>query len=337
MMSASRFKALMLKEADDGVAPSIEWLGVDDLPDGDVVVDVHYSSINYKDAMALANRGIIRTFPAIPGIDLAGVVATSADARFRPGDPVVLTGWGLGERRWGGFTQVERVNADWLVPLPPGLTLRQAMGIGTAGLTSMLCVLALEHHDVRPASGEILVTGASGGVGSLAIVILSQLGYRVVAMTGRPGHDSYLKSLGASRTIGRDDYVTPRKPGRHGMEPELFAGVVDTVGGPVLSTALARLSYGGCVAVCGLVGGIELETTVFPFLLRGVTVAGIDSVRCPTPRRVEAWQRLAQCVPGALLDGMIREVPLEQVVDAAGELAKGQGHGRTVVNLRAAP
>ncbi len=334
-MSASRFKALMLKETDGVVAPSIEWLGVDDLPDGDVTVDVHYSSINYKDAMALANRGIIRTFPAIPGIDFAGVVATSATSRFRPGDAVVLTGWGLGERRWGGFTQVERVDADWLVPLPPGLTLRQAMGIGTARLTSMLCVLALERHDVRPASGEILVTGASGGVGSLAIVILAQLGYTVVAMTGRPGNEAYLKSLGAARTIGRDDYAGALKPGRHGMEPELFAGVVDTVGGPVLSSALARLAYGGCVAVCGLVGGIELETTVFPFLLRGVSVVGIDSVRCPIPRRIEAWQRLAQCVPRAALDAMLREVPLEGVVEAAGDLAKGQGQGRTVVDLRA--
>ncbi|CAN7294081.1 acryloyl-CoA reductase [Trinickia sp. LjRoot230] len=334
-MSESRFKALLMKETGGSIAPSIEWLNINDLPDGDVVVDVHYSSLNYKDAMALANRGIIRTFPAIPGIDLAGIVRTSASARFRPGDAVVLTGWGIGERYWGGFTEVERVKSDWLVPLPAGLTLRQAMGVGTAGLTSMLCALALEKHDVRPTSGEILVTGASGGVGSLAIVILARLGYTVVAMTGRPENEAYLKSLGASRTIGRDDYSAPLKPGRGGMEPELFAGVVDTVGGPVLSSAIARLAYGGCAAVCGLVGGIDLDTTVFPFLLRGITLAGIDSVRCPTPRRLEAWERLAQCLPGPAFDATIREVTLEQLVDAAGELARGQGHGRTVVNLQA--
>lgn len=257
-MNAPQFKALLLNSEDGKVFPEIVELTPEQLPDGDVLIDVHYSSLNYKDAMALGNKGIIRKFPTVPGIDLAGVVRESADARYRPGDAVVLTGWGIGERFWGGFAQMARVKADWLVPLPAGLSLKQAMQIGTAGLTAMLCVQAIEHQGVRPESGEVLVTGASGGVGSVAVALLAELGYRVCAMT-RPGQEDYLRQLGAARTIDRTALAEGARPGRQAMEVETFAGAVDTVGGATLAAIIARLNYRGAVAACGLVGGVDLE------------------------------------------------------------------------------
>lgn len=331
-MSTPNFKALVLKSEDGKVFPSIDQLTLDALPEGDVVIDVRYSSINYKDAMAIGNRGIIRKFPAIPGIDFAGTVRTSANPAYKPGDAVVLTGWGVGERHWGGYSQVARVKSEWLVPLPAGLGLKQSMQIGTAGLTAMLCVQALEHQGVRPDSGPVLVTGASGGVGSVAVAVLAKLGYEVWAMT-RPDQADYLTSLGAKKIVGRNDFA-PSKPSRPILEAETFAGVVDTVGGQTLAALIARVAYRGSIASCGLVGGTDVDTTVFPFILRGVNLLGVDSVRCPTPVRLQAWQRLAQDLPLATLDHASREIALEQVPEIAAELLDGRGHGRVVVNLQ---
>lgn len=331
-MSTPNFKALVLKSEDGKVFPSIDQLTLDALPEGDVVIDVRYSSINYKDAMAIGNRGIIRKFPAIPGIDFAGTVRTSANPAYKPGDAVVLTGWGVGERHWGGYSQVARVKSEWLVPLPAGLGLKQSMQIGTAGLTAMLCVQALEHQGVRPDSGPVLVTGASGGVGSVAVAVLAKLGHEVWAMT-RPDQADYLTSLGAKKIVGRNDFA-PSKPGRPILEAETFAGVVDTVGGQTLAALIARVAYRGSIASCGLVGGTDVDTTVFPFILRGVNLLGVDSVRCPTPVRLQAWQRLAQDLPLATLDHASREIALEQVPEIAAELLDGRGHGRVVVNLQ---
>ncbi|MGE5384690.1 MAG: oxidoreductase [Betaproteobacteria bacterium] len=329
---STNFKALVLKSEDGKVFPSIDQLTLEALPEGDVVIDVRYSSINYKDAMAIGNRGIIRKFPAIPGIDFAGTVRTSANPAFKPGDAVVLTGWGVGERHWGGYSQVARVKSEWLVPLPAGLDLKQSMQIGTAGLTAMLCVQALEHQGVRPDAGPVLVTGASGGVGSVAVAVLAKLGYEVWAMT-RPDQGDYLASLGAKKIVGRNDFA-PSKPGRPILEAETFAGVVDTVGGQTLAALIARVAYRGSIASCGLVGGTDVDTTVYPFILRGVNLLGVDSVRCPTPVRLQAWQRLAQDLPLAMLDHASREIALEQVPEIAAELLEGRGHGRVVVDLQ---
>lgn len=325
------FKALVLKNENGQVFPVIERLTPDDLPEGDVLVQVHYSSINYKDAMALGNRGIIRKFPAIPGIDLAGIVLESANPDYKAGDAVVLTGWGVGERHWGGYSQMARLRAEWLVHLPAGLDLKQSMQVGTAGLTAMLCVQALEHQGVTPGTGPVLVTGASGGVGSVAVAILTSLGYTVWAMS-RPGQEDYLKSLGASRIVGRDDFA-PSKPGRPILEAETFAGVVDTVGGPTLAALIARVAYRGSIASCGLVGGTDVDTTVYPFILRGVNLLGIDSVRCPAPVRQAAWGRIASRLPLTMFAQASREITLEQVPEIAAELLDGRGHGRVVVKL----
>ncbi len=332
-MSDMEFKALLLKSEAGEVRPIIERIGLNVWPDGDTVVDVHYSSINYKDAMAIGNRGIIRKFPAVPGIDLAGIVRESANPAFRPGDAVVLTGWGIGERHWGGFSQVARVQSGWLVPLPAGLTLKQTMQVGTAGLTAMLCVEALEHAGLRPATGPVLVTGASGGVGSVAVAVLARLGYEVWAMS-RPDQADYLTALGASRIVGRDDFA-PAKPGRPVLEAETFPGVVDTVGGATLANLLARVAYRGSVAACGLVGGTDVDTTVYPFIIRGVNLLGIDSVRCPTPVRQQAWQRIARDLPLSIFERASREIALEAVPGVAAEVLAGHGHGRVVVNLHA--
>lgn len=331
-MSTQNFKALVLKNEDGKVFPVIEQLTLEALPEGDVVVDVQYSSINYKDAMAIGNRNIIRKFPAIPGIDFAGIVRQSANPQYKAGDAVVLTGWGVGERHWGGYSQVARVKSEWLVPLPAGLSLKQSMQVGTAGLTAMLCVQALEHQGVKPGAGPVLVSGASGGVGSVAVAILAGLGHEVWAMS-RPGQEDYLKGLGAAKIVGRDEFA-PSKPGRPILEAETFAGVVDTIGGPTLAALIARVAYRGSVASCGLVGGTDLDTTVFPFILRGVNLLGIDSVRCPTPVRQAAWESIAQRLPLAMFEQASREIALEQVPEIADELLAGQGHGRVVVNLQ---
>ena len=332
-MVASRFKALVLEQQDRQLTAAIRTLGVEDLPAGDVLVKVEYSSINFKDAMAIGNRGIIRKFPAVPGIDLAGEVVSSEHPGHKPGDKVILTGWGMGERFWGGFSQYARVQGECLVPLPAGLTTRQAMAHGTAGLTAALCVAALLRNGVRPADGEVLVTGATGGVGSIAVALLARLGFQVAAMTGKPEQAAFLQELGATRLVGRDALATPSKPGRFVLEPETFAAAVDTVGGPTLAAIVAGLKYGGSVAACGLVGGVEVDTHVFPFILRGVNLLGIDSVRCPTPRRLEAWTTLARDLPAAVLEGLTREIELEQVPAEAARILAGQARGRVLVRL----
>ena len=332
-MTDLRFKALVLRQQDKQLSVSVEELGLQELPAGEVLVRVAYSSLNYKDAMALGNRGIIRNFPAVPGIDFAGTVVQSGNPAYAEGDQVVLTGWGVGERFWGGLSQYARVPGDFLVPLPAGMTLRQAMAIGTAGLTAMLSVLALERQGLTPADGPVLVTGATGGVGTVAVALLAQLGYEVVAMSGKPEQAGFLKALGASSLVDRDAYAVPGKPGRFILEPETFAAAVDSIGGATLASILARLKYGGSVAACGLVGGVEFDTHVFPFILRGVNLLGIDSVRCPQRTRLAAWQRLARDLQAPVLAGITREIGLDQVLAEARKMLQGQACGRVVVAL----
>ena len=332
-MHTDQFNAFVLEQDGPQVVPRLRKLSLGELPDGDVLVQVHYSSLNFKDSMALANKGIIRKFPAVPGIDLAGIVVESLNPAYKAGDQVVLTGWGVGERHWGGYSQYARVKAEWLVPLPAGLTLLQAMQVGTAGFTAMMCVEAIEHMGITPGSGPIAVTGASGGVGSVALSILAKLGYEAWAMTNREDQADHLKSQGAAKVVMRQDYLTPSRPGRHTMEPETFAGAIDTVGGDTLSALIARVSYGGAIAMCGLVGGTTVDTTVFPFILRGISVLGIDSVRCPTPIRLRTWQRIAQDLPLDRLANASRVIGLDEVVQVADDMQKGCAVGRNVVRL----
>ena len=281
-------QALILEQQDGKTLASVQTLEESRLPEGDVTVDVHWSSLNYKDALAITGKGkIIRNFPMIPGIDFAGTVRTSEDPRFHAGQDVLLTGWGVGENHWGGLAEQARVKADWLVALPKGLDSRKAMVIGTAGFTAMLCVMALEEAGIRPQDGEIVVTGASGGVGSTAVALLHKLGYQVVAVSGRESTHDYLRQLGASRILGRDEFAESRP-----LEKQLWAGAIDTVGDKVLAKVLAQMNYGGCVAACGLAGGFALPTTVMPFILRNVRLQGVDSVMTPPARRAQAWQRL---------------------------------------------
>ncbi|RIH88151.1 Acrylyl-CoA reductase AcuI [Meiothermus luteus] len=324
------FRALVV-ESSDPQSARIRQASLDELPPGDVLVRVAYSSLNYKDGLAITGAGkVIRSFPMVPGIDLAGVVLESASAHFKPGDAVLLTGYGIGERHWGGMAELARVRSEWLVPLPEGLTLKEAMGIGTAGFTAMLAVMALEAHGVDK-TREVLVTGAAGGVGSLAVALLARLGYRVVASTGRLSEEGYLRSLGAAEVIERSLLSAPARP----LESERFAGAVDTVGGAVLAGVLPRVAYGGSVAACGNAGGPRLETTVFPFILRGVNLLGVDSVMCPREQRLLAWQRLAQELPKPLLEAMVRTVELEEVPALAQAILQGQVRGRVVVRLAA--
>lgn len=322
------FKALVVESGDPYTA-QIRQARLDELPPGEVLVRVAYSSLNYKDGLAITGAGkVIRNFPMVPGIDLAGTVLESASPEYKPGDPVILTGWGVGERHWGGLSELARVRAEWLVPLPEGLTLKQAMGIGTAGFTAMLAVMALEAHSIDPAR-EVLVTGAAGGVGSLAVALLAQRGYRVVASTGRLSEEAYLKSLGASEILDRAVLSAPGKP----LESERFGGAVDTVGGAVLAGVLPRMAYGGSVAACGNAGGVKLETTVFPFILRGVNLLGIDSVMCPKEKRLLAWQRLARELPKPLLEATLQTASLEEVPVLAQAILQGRVRGRVVVKL----
>jgi acrylyl-CoA reductase (NADPH) len=325
------FKALVLHEADGKVAPRIETLDEAQLPEGEVTVAVEYSTLNYKDGMVLSGIGrLVRTYPHVPGIDFAGTVTQSADGRFKPGDKVVLTGWRVGEMHWGGYAERARIKADWLVPLPAELTTRQAMAVGTAGFTAMLAVIALERHGLKPGAGEVLVTGASGGVGSTAIALLAKLGHQVVASTGRLAEGDYLKSLGAAELIDRA--TLSEKPARP-LDRERWAGAVDAVGGNTLATVLTQLKYMGSVASCGLAGGSDLPATVIPFLLRGVNLLGIDSVMCPMGPRLEAWQRLARDLPLDKLESMIEEVPLAGLPALASKILAGGIRGRTVVKV----
>jgi acrylyl-CoA reductase (NADPH) len=325
------FRALVLREAEGKIGAAIETVAETDLPPGDVTVDVEYSTLNYKDGMILKGIGrLVRKFPHVPGIDFAGTVAQSASPDYRPGDKVVLTGWRVGEIAWGGFAEKARVAASQLVKLPPGVTTKRAMAIGTAGLTSMLAVMALEEHGLKPGEGEVLVTGAAGGVGGVAISILAKLGHRVTASTGRPETHDYLRYLGAATFLDRAELAkTPTRP----LDSERWAGAIDAVGGTTLATVLTQLKYRASVASCGLAGGSELATSVVPFLLRGVNLLGIDSVMCPLPLRRAAWARLAADLPTDKLDAMTETIPLEALPEAAGRILKGGVRGRLVVAL----
>lgn len=322
------FDAILIEKSDAGQSARLSSIEPTQLPAGDVLVDVAWSTLNYKDALAMTGASpVVRSFPMVPGIDFAGIVAESADPSFRPGDRVVLNGWGVGEKHWGGLAGKARVSGSWLVPLPEGISLRRAMAIGTAGYTAMLCVMALERHGVTPESGETLVTGAAGGVGSVAVALLAALGYRVAAVTGRTAEADYLASLGAQAIIDRGELT---QPGR-ALAKERWAGAIDVVGGIVLANVLASMRYRGTVAACGLAGGMDLPTTVAPFILRGVTLAGVDSVMCPKPERLTAWQRLARDLDLAKLDAMTTEVPLGEVVAMAPHFLDGRVRGRVVV------
>jgi acrylyl-CoA reductase (NADPH) len=318
-----------------GMGPaSLVELDDDDLPEGDVTVEVAYSSLNYKDGLAVTGTArIVRTWPMVCGIDLAGTVSASSSPAWQEGDEVVVTGWGLSETHPGGYTERQRVSSDWLVARPAGLTLAQTMAIGTAGLTAMLCVLALEDHGLTPETGgEVLVTGAAGGVGSVAIAILAQLGYTVVAATGRPETHEYLQGLGARSFVARQDLaVDAARP----LESERWTAAIDSVGSTTLGTVLRQTRYGGAVAACGLAGGNDLPVTVLPFMLRGVSLLGIDSVRCPTARRRQAWARLASDLPVDRLDAITTVAALAQVPALAEEILAGRTTGRVVIDVRA--
>ncbi|QYJ82209.1 acrylyl-CoA reductase (NADPH) [Shewanella aegiceratis] len=325
------FKALVLTQLDRQTQADVKLLPESDLPEGEVLVEVSYSSLNYKDGLAITGLGkIIREFPMVPGIDFAGVVSESADPRFQPGDEVILTGWGVGENHWGGMAEKARVKADWLVPMPKGCDGAKAMMIGTAGLTAMLCVQALQQAGVTPEQGDVLVTGASGGVGSVAVTLLAQLGYRVVASSGRVEvNGDWLKALGASEVIDRSELEQDSRP----LEKQRWAGVVDTVGNKVLATALAQMQYGGSAAICGLAGGFALPTTVMPFILRGVNLLGIDSVACPIDKRVKAWQQVLDLLPESYYQQACQTISLEQLGEYAAKIVKGKVTGRVLVKV----
>ncbi|MBU3035233.1 acryloyl-CoA reductase [Tritonibacter mobilis] len=328
------FKALvMTKDADSGKASAaIEELNEDQLPDGEVTVAVDYSTVNYKDGLCLSPKGggLVRNYPHVPGIDFAGTVEASSDDRYKPGDKVVLTGWRVGEAHWGGYSQKARVKADWLVPLPGGITARQAMAVGTAGFTAMLAVMALEDHGLKPGNGPVLVTGAAGGVGSVATAILAHLGYEVAAVTGRPETADYLKSLGATQIVPRTDLnETVKRP----LESETWAGCVDAVGGEMLARVLGQMKYGASVAAVGLAGGAALPATVIPFLLRGVNLLGIDSVMQPFENRQRAWQRIATDLPMEKLDAMVHPATLADLPKLGADILAGQVQGRVVVDV----
>jgi acrylyl-CoA reductase (NADPH) len=327
------FQALLLEQVDGQQRASIQELSPEALPAGDVTIQVAYSSLNYKDGLAVTGKGkIVRQFPMVPGIDLAGTVVESSSPAYKPGEQVVLTGWGVGERYWGGFAQMARVKSEWLVPLPAGLSMQQAMAIGTAGLTAMLCVLALERAGLKPGGREVLVTGAGGGVGSVAVALLAKLGYQVIASTGRPEVHEYLCSLGAAGFIDRKELS---EAGSKPLASERWGGAVDAVGGQTLANLLAAMAYGSSVAACGLAGGSSLPTTVLPFILRGVNLLGVDSVHCPLERRQEAWGRLATDLPAEALAGITQVVGLGEVPALSEAILQGQVRGRVVIDLHA--
>ena len=328
------FKALIVEKGEDGAtSASVQEIDEARLPDGDVTVAVEFSTVNYKDGLCVGpGGGLVRNYPHVPGIDFAGTVESSSDVRYKPGDKVVLTGWRVGEASWGGYSQKARVKADWLVPLPDGLSTRSAMAVGTAGFTAMLAVMALEDHGLSPEKGEVLVTGAAGGVGSVATAILANLGYQVAAVTGRPETEDYLKGLGASRIVAREELAeTVKRP----LETETWAGCVDAVGGAMLARVLGQMQYGASVAAVGLAGGAGLPATVIPFLLRGVNLLGIDSVMQPYDNRVRAWKRVASDLPMDKLEEMIRPATLEDLPGLGADILKGKVKGRVVVDVNA--
>ena len=328
------FNALVVEKNEDGkTSAAVQSITEDQLPEGNVTVAVEYSTVNYKDGLCVGpGGGLVRDYPHVPGIDFAGTVEASDDARYKAGDKVVLTGWRVGEVHWGGYAQKARVNADWLVPLPDGLTTRQAMAVGTAGFTSMLAVMALEDHGLKPGNGPVLVTGAAGGVGSVATAILANLGHEVAGVTGRPETADYLKSLGATQIVAREELnETTKRP----LERETWAGCVDAVGGEMLARVLGQMNYGASVAAVGLAGGAALPATVIPFLLRGVNLLGIDSVMQPYDNRLRAWQRIASDLPMDKLEAMIQPATLADLPGLGSDILKGQVKGRVVVDVNA--
>ncbi len=329
----TKTRCLLLTQQEGRTSASIESVPIASIPNGgDVLVNVTYSSINYKDALAVTGRGkIIRgEFPFVPGIDLAGTVVESDNRLFTPGDEVIATGWGLGENSWGGYTEYQRVRSEWLVPVPAGIDLRTAMAFGTAGLTAMLAVTSIEANGIDPSDGEVVVTGATGGVGSMAILILAALGYTVVASTGKPDAHAYLRRLGASTIIDRG--ILSAGAARP-LDTGSWAAAIDSVGGSTLSAILSRIKRHGVVASCGLVGGAEFESTVYPFILRGVSLVGIDSNTCPSALRTSAWERIARILPGNDVLQTVRMVQLQDVADACEEVLAGRITGRIVVSV----
>ncbi|MBN8530701.1 MAG: oxidoreductase [Alphaproteobacteria bacterium] len=319
-------RAILIEK--DGVA--LKDIPESALPEGDVTVAIEYSTLNYKDGLALTGAApVVRKFPMIPGVDFAGTVTASAHGDFKPGDKVILNSWGVGELHWGGLAQQARVKGDWLIPLPSAFTTRQAMAIGTAGYTAMLCILVLEAHGVSPQNGEVAVSGASGGVGSVAIAVLAKLGYTVAAITGKPQEEAYLKGLGASVILDRHELPAVPKP----LEKERWAGAVDTVGGVVLSALCAQMRYHGVIAACGLAGGAAFAGNVMPFILRGVMLAGVESVYVPKEQRIVAWNRLARDLELRHVESMMHEIGLEDALKLAPDLIAGKRHGRIVVNV----
>jgi acrylyl-CoA reductase (NADPH) len=327
---AVMINAILIERDPPPYRASLKKLDESQLPAGDVTVRVEYSTLNYKDALAITGKGpVVRHFPMVPGIDLAGTVEESSNPSYKSGDKVLLNGWGVGESHWGGLAQRVRVKADWLIPLPGALTARQAMAVGTAGYTAMLSVMALERHGITPGDGEILVTGAAGGVGSVAVTLLSKLGFRVVAMTGRPAEADFLKQLGAAEILDRAPFAGAGKP----LAKERWAAAIDVVGSHTLANVCASLRYGGVVAACGLAGGMDFPGTVAPFILRGITLVGIDSVMRPRPDRVEAWRRLSRDLEVNKLELLAEEISLAQALERAGLFLQGQVRGRIVVDV----
>ncbi|WP_354546106.1 acryloyl-CoA reductase [Roseovarius sp. MBR-78] len=329
------FNALVVEKDEESgkTSAAVKEISVDDLPQGEVLVAVEYSTVNYKDGLCIGpGGGLVRKYPHVPGIDFAGVVEASEDDRYKPGDRVVLTGWRVGEAHWGGYAQKARVMADWLVPLPEGLDSRAAMAVGTAGFTAMLAVMALEDHGLKPGHGPVLVTGAAGGVGSVATALLASLGHEVAGVTGRPETADYLKSLGATQIVPREDLAeTVKRP----LESETWTGCVDVVGGAMLARVLGQMKYGASVAAVGLAGGAGLPATVIPFLLRGVNLLGIDSVMQPYANRLRAWERIARDLPMDRLEAMVVPATLADLPQLGADILKGQVRGRVVVDVNA--
>lgn len=324
------FKGILIEKDESGYRAGLQDIDESQLPAGDVTVRVSHSTLNYKDGLAITGKGpVVRKFPMVPGIDLVGTVEDSTHPDYKPGDAVLLNGWGVGENHWGGLAQKARLNGHWLVPLPTNFTPQQAMSIGTAGYTAMLCVLALERHGVTPSAGEILVTGAAGGVGSVATAVLSKLGYTVIAVSGRPEEAAYLKGLGAKEVLERAQFSSPGKP----LGKERWAGAVDVVGSHTLANVCATTKYRGVVTACGLAGGMDFPSSVAPFILRGVTLVGIDSVMCPTPDRLEAWRRLGSDLDIEKLGVISREIGLSEAIPFATKLMNGEVKGRVVVDV----
>lgn len=335
MTNKETFKALVVDKGEDGqLVATVKQLRITDLPPEDVLIQVDYSTLNYKEGLGFANRNkIFRIFPIVPGVDLAGTVHESKSPKFKPGDQVILNGWSVGERCWGGYAQMARIKADFLIPLPKGMDTRKAMAIGTAGYTAMLMILALEEAGVKPDSGPVIVTGAAGGVGSNAVAILAKLGYEVTALikTGQEFRHNFLRQLGAKEIISGKEWSEIPAP----LESQKWAGAVDTVGSLVLARVLSEMKYGGCAAACGLAGGSDLPVTVMPFILRGVSLKGVDSVWCPTPKRIAAWKRLATDIPDAALDNINKIIKLDEVPRYAKKILESGITGHIVVDVNA--